>query len=397
MSNALTLDAGVVSGLRRRWWADAIWASVTNLSQAGGNFLGLLILVRWHGLEAAGQFAYAQAVTAPIAQMLNLQLRALILTHSQSELPISSASSIRAVTSLPAILLCGGLAIVLSPLVGVWMLARLVDSWAEIFQAEQQRLDRMRNAAISVALRAIALVVCLAACAQSTIAALLYVAVSLAVLLLFDWRLSPVGIHLHWPTLGPIVRRGALLGVVLCFQAASASFPRIMIERTADASALGMFAAMSIVVQVGNLLSSSFGQGLLPSLQTAPARRVAVWVSMPFALALLALLCEQLAAPWLLALLHIDTTQAAYDLLLSLGISQLLIWPAGMVGYALTAKKLYQGLLYVGGGMALASAASSLWLIPTWGMTGAAASMTITAGVTLLVSFYFLFRKEVSA
>ncbi len=378
------------SARQRRWWQDTAWVAVANLSQAAGPFLALMLLARWHGLEAAGQFAYALAITAPLAQLLNFQLKALILTHSPDELPLSLTASIRAIVSFPAALLVLGLSIVTTSLVGLWMAARLIDSWAEIFQADLQRTGQMSRAAYSQALRAVGLVAAIWLAPSPTLAVLLFIAFSLMLLMLFDWRFLPLYFTLQWSTLGPVLHRGFVLGLVLFLQTTGASIPRLVLEGNTDIATLGLFASLSVLLQVGNLLSSSFGQSLLPQLPSASLARIALWSTIPLLGAIIAFAVGQLAQPLFFDLLRIPPTQQAREILLGLGLAQLTVWPAAMIGFALTAKRLYSQLLWVGASILIASAATSFWLIPKWGHFGAAMSIATVGAVTLVVSFTIL-------
>jgi O-antigen/teichoic acid export membrane protein len=397
MSSACAIHTIEVAPTARRWWSDSFWAAVANLSQAAGPFVGLLLLARWHGLEAAGQFAYAQAVTAPLAQLLNFQLKALILTHGVDELPVALASSIRLLSFPLALLLGVVLGIGLNPVAGLWMIARVIDSWAEVFQANDQRLGRMPRAALSVALRAVGLVVCLALLPGASEAVLAYLVISLMLLIFLDWKFTPLQLQLHWLTLRPILQRGSLLGLMLFLQAAASSLPRIVLEGITDAATLGLFASLSILVQIGNLLASSYGQGLLPLLPQAPLRRIAFWCSIPFVAALAALLFEVWSEPLILRLLQLAPTPETSQILLSLGLGQLTIWPAAMIGYALTARRQYSSLLWIGGILVASSAVASALLIPHWGASGAAFAMTFSGAITLLCSFWCLARHEVQS
>jgi len=349
-----------------------------------------MLLARWHGLEAAGQFAYALAITAPLAQLLNFQLKALILTHSPDELPLSLTASIRAIVSFPAALLVLGLSIVTTSLVGLWMAARLIDSWAEIFQADLQRTGQMSRAAYSQALRAVGLVAAIWLAPSPTLAVLLFIAFSLMLLMLFDWRFLPLYFTLQWSALGPVLHRGFVLGLVLFLQTTGASIPRLVLEGNTDIATLGLFASLSVLLQVGNLLSSSFGQSLLSQLPSASLARIALWSTIPLLGAIIAFAVGQLAQPLFFDLLRIPPTQQAREILLGLGLAQLTVWPAAMIGFALTAKRLYSQLLWVGASILIASAATSFWLIPKWGHFGAAMSVATVGAVTLVVSFIIL-------
>lgn len=380
--------------LNGRWLQDTAWVALANLSQAAGPFLALLFLGRWHGLEAAGQFAFALAVTGPLAQLLNFQLKALILTHASEELPLSVTASVRAIVSLPALLLVLCLLIAATPLAGLWMAARLVDSWAELFQAEFQRSGDLVRAAFSQIFRTMGLVLAIGIAPSPATASLLFLAFSLILLVLYDWRLLPIRMTIHWPVLSPVLSRGFVLGFVLFLQTAGASIPRIVLENCAGSETLGLFATLSVLLQVGVLVSSSFGQSLLPELPGASLGRIASWSTIPLFGATIAFSVEQAVEPLLFDVLGLVLNPRAHEILFALGLAQLTVWPAAMIGFALTAKRLYNELLWVAFSTLVAGATGSLALIPIWGYYGAALTIAGTGATTLIVSFINLANAE---
>ncbi len=392
-SSAVLTTAPALEG-QRRWWSDAIWVAIANLSQAAGPFLGLVLLTRWHGLHAAGEFALAQAITAPLAQLGGFQLKALILTHSEDELSTGEAAGFRMWTSLPVTLGClllgwwGGAA------VGVWMLGRLTDSWGETMQAIDQRQNRMPRAAISVVARTVLMVACLGLAPDLLAAGLSYVVGSFVLFGLLDWRQELLGMPLATIGWRVWVKRGTALGLMLFLQSTAASLPRILLETKWDKATLGLFASLFVLVQAGNLLCSSLGQALLPTFRTAGVGRVAAWTLATVGFATGAMILELPLAPWIFELLRVPPSDAAHALLRSFGYAQLVIWPAGIVGYALSARRLYGQLLAMGIALVAVSGLVSLWLIPRWGAQGAVCAIAASCTVTLLMSFVYLHAAE---
>lgn len=392
-SSAVLTTAPALEG-RRRWWSDAIWVAIANLSQAAGPFLSLVLLTRWHGLGAAGEFALAQAITAPLAQLSGFQLKALILTHSEEELPLGEAASFRLWTSLPVLGGCLLLGWWSGVAVGVWMLGRLLDSWGETMQAIDQRQNRMPRAAVSVVVRSVLMVLCLALAPDLLRAGVSYALGSLLVFCCLDWRGELLGMPVSANGWRAWVRRGSALGLMLFLQSTAASLPRIVLESKWDKATLGLFASLFVLVQAGNLLCSSLGQALLPGLRTASVGRVLAWTMATVGVAALALLIELPLAPVVFELMRVPESEEAFALLRALGLAQLVIWPAGMVGYALSARRLYRQLLWMGIALVVVSAAVSAWLIPVWGALGAVSAIAAAATVTLLMSFSFLYATE---
>ena len=87
--------------------------------------------------------------------------------------------------------------------------------------------------------------------------------------------------------------------------------------------------------------------------------------------------------PW-----HAETT------LLTLSLAQLTIWPATMLGYALTARRLYREMLWLGLSLILVSALSSWLLVIPFGSVGAAMSLASSGLATLLICFWLLSRSR---
>jgi O-antigen/teichoic acid export membrane protein len=396
MSGVIAVTTSPSAPSSRHWGTDVFWATVLNLSQAGGPFLAIMILARLHGMTAAGEFAYAQALTAPVAQLLNLQLKALILTHSSSELPLSVAFKLRGAATSVGLLIAGGFAVFVSPSASVWMLVRLVDSWAELFQSEAQREGRMARAAVSAFLRAVALVLCIAGSNSLVAAAFGYLLVSVLLLLTVDrceTSRETVAQSEIWTT---VLRSGAMLGFVLFLQSASSSIPRVVLEQQTDLATLGILATLSTLVQTGNLVASAYGQGLLPSLSSASRRRIAWWVILPALAGLVACAIELTFPSEVLGLLGIQESAAARQLLTAVGVSQILIWPSAVIGYCLTSRRLYGHLVWVGVALLGSSALASIWLVPLWGAVGAVAALAVPAVVNLLLGFSLLPRGKVA-
>ena len=375
-------------------WTDTFWVMLANVLQGAGPFLALIIITRLHGLGQAGQFAYAQAVTIPVMQFLGFQLKALVLTHRSDEVSLSIGAGIRVLTSCAGALLIAFLALFDAWLICFWIGARLVDSWAEIFQADAQRSGQSRTAAFSLGSRTLCLLFAAAWADNAEMVAKVYFSLSLILLVVFDWQFRSISMHWNWGRLSHLMQRGFVLGIVLFLQAMSSSIPRIMLERSSDAATLGLFAALSVLLQTGNLIASGYGQALIVKLGSAPVSQLVVWMSLPFCLAVLALCAQQIAEPLILSALQVSINPSAHETLLFLGIAQLTIWPAAMIGYALTARRLYTELLWVGLSLVVVSATMSMSLIPTYGAAGAAMSLALTGLTTILMCFWFLVRSS---
>jgi O-antigen/teichoic acid export membrane protein len=390
MANPTEVEADLFSAEREPAWRSAVWLSFSQLVHSSGSFLALLLFTRWEGLQAAGEFSYALAVSAPVVQLLSLQLRALLLTHSREELPLESVLSLR-VLSLPAVLLFAIVSFALaSPLATIWLFIRTVDAWAELLQSEWQRLNRISTACWGNFIRTPLFLLCIFLNSDPGLSSLLYLLLSIVVLLLVDARGLRWRFNFHLAALRCWARRGAALGVVLFLYLTATNIPRIVLEHYVGPAALGCFAALFVFAQTGNLVASALGQSLLPLFSVSPPKRILAWLCLP---ALAAVICLPVLYQFdelLLGLLNIPVSPENCALIHTTAWCQCLIWPAAMSGYALTARRLYGALQKVGWGIVVVSAVVSLLLVPSAGPIGAAIALACQSGFLVGITIVLL-------
>jgi O-antigen/teichoic acid export membrane protein len=377
-------SAGMPSATR--WLRGPAWVAVANLSQAAGPFLSLLIVAKVSGLQAAGALAYAQALTIPIAQLLSFQLKALILTHDEEELDLPQAVGIRLLTIAAGGIVAVGVLRFCGPLPAVLLMARLVDGWAEVYQSHWQREGVMDRAAASSILRSSMMVTSFYAAPSLELAGAVYLVLSLLLLLTFEAGWHDFSVRLDAAPLRRFLGRGFQLGVVMSLLAWQSSYPRLALESSGNLEALGAFAALSVLMQAGNLVASSYGQGLLPRFQTEGWWKMWGLILWP-GLAGIAVLVGMFAAgDPILRLLGAEGMPDARGILLALGLAQLLVWPAAVAGCALTALRMYRTQIAIAVLLNAVSLVGSWLLVPRFGavgvcvvLAGCAAAMLVCA------------------
>jgi O-antigen/teichoic acid export membrane protein len=387
------------------WISDAAWAAVANLAQAAGPYCSILLLARTQGLAAAGVFAFSQALSTPALQLISLQLKPLLLTLSPQALPFPLAIFLRSASTALGVLAALGAFLLGYPVLALLLLTRLTEAFGEIYQARWQRQGQMQRAALLCICRAVLQILAIALLPNLQSALSLYLGASLLFLLVLEvpsapWPLLPGGASSHmvlgsapWADALPLVlRRGLLLGGVLFLIALQSNLPRLLLEHFRGAGDLGLFATLGLISQVGNLFFSACGQGLLPRFQTAGHRQILLWLALPAGAALLALLPLFLCRQPLVALLAPHAPASAQDTFLALSLSQVVVWPAAVCGYVLTAFHLYRVQVWLTLVMMLSSAGSGFLLIPATGPVGAAFASAAASLVFLCASLFFILR-----
>ncbi len=384
-----------------RWSSNRNVVWVTNVLQAVTPYLTTVALGHRFGLGAAGEFALGQALSLPCFQLLSLQLRVLLLTHTRAEIPLSRALLLRGVSTIAGIAVVACLYIFGGPIAFATGAARLADSWTELIQADAQRAGQAWCGLWGTLARAACMAAFVLMASSATTALIGYLTASLLVLAVWETRMP-------WATEGEdggvrsdnqmplpqIVRTGSTLGFAIFLQAVQASTPRLALERMSSAEALGLLATASVVMQAGNVLASSYGQSILMELAQASRGKLAWLVLKPGLAALVALPALLISGDWLLVWLGGERAANSHAVWLAMNIAQVFVWPAAVVGCALTARRHYQVQIPILGSTCVVSLAASLVLIPTWGAVGATWVLGVNAAFLLGVALWFLFARE---
>lgn len=396
MSSVLTASAAVESAHRDPFqlWRSAGLLTVAQLAQASGAFLALWVLVRQQGLVAAGEFSYALAITAPAAQLLSLQLKALLLTHAAAEFGLPGALGLRLLTLPLALLTALLLAWFAGSLSAVWFLTRTVESWAEIFQAAHQRQNAFVRASFGPLLRTPLLLLSLSLMHNLQEACWLYLGLSLLVLVFIDSASLGWQVELRPRASWLWLQKGTNLGLVLFLYLGASNLPRIVLEKSSGPAVLGAFASLFVVAQTGNLVASALGQSLLPLFASAGAGQILRWLAIPAIPALLFLPLLWQFAAHVLAWLGIPDSMENQQILKAVALCQCLIWPAAMAGCVLTARRHYRRLQWIAWLILVVSLLASILLVPNGGAVGAVVVLGLQSMLLLVVAITALGTRE---
>lgn len=359
------------------------------LIQAAGPYGSLLIIAQRFGLDGAGYFSWAQALTLPIFQLLSFQLKPLMLTHSAAEIPLRLGLRLRTLLLAPTLLAVLGLSLFGGLLVGIMAASRALEHWAEMYQSDWQRHGQAQRALLSSTLRTLSLLGALLLAPSAEMGFGTWFLLSGITLLACEFRATqadPANIPLK-----PLLWRGSLLGIVLFLQAAQASFPRLALEHFCDRKTLGLFATLTVVVQAGNLLASGYGQSLLPRLAESEGWRLWRFILFPGLFGLLLLGVAFAGRVWFSSLAAVLPLPLETSSLLLVFAAPVFVWPAAVVGCALTAKRLYRTQIFISLALNVIVAASSYFLIPRGGLPAALLVLAIS-GASMLVLASFAIR-----
>ncbi len=407
------------------------WTFVGNVVSAACQWGILTTFVKLGSPEMVGKFALGLAITVPVTTFAMLQLRAVQVTDAKNEYMFRDYFGTRLLMCFLGLLVISGIAwfggysretawIVF--LVG---LIKTIASLCDIFHGLFQRHERMNLSACSLMLRnTLALVAVLAVTlyVKQIIPSLVAMAiVFLLVLFIYDIsravRLlsfeagSDQIKHLLIPRFDSkiilsLVWLALPLGLVMFLRSLENSVPRYILESFHGEAALGYFAAIAYPVVVSSIVIGAIGQSASPKLANYCVNNFAAYHRLMRKLLFLGFIMGLFFVGGVvlfgkLALTVVYSIEYAnYDtefILLAVGAA--IGFMTSFYGYSFTAARLFKTLLVMRIMSCVVMVLVSFWLIPLYGLCGAAISSIVTLLVTLvcryiMMSIYILKRQQ---
>lgn len=400
------------------------WTFAGNVVYAASQWGMLTVLAKMGTPEMVGQFALGLAVTAPVILFSNLQLRGIQATDAKGEYLFSDYLALRFVTTILALIVIA-VTIFFSGyerdtalvILGV-AAAKSFESISDVFYGLFQQRERMDRIAHSLMLRGPLSLVALGMGVYLG-GGVLWGVVGMTIswgLILFcfdipngakvlrvDRRTPPsldaggVGAIPLPPKWRPHVLMRLLwlalpLGMVMLLVSLNTNIPRYFIEHHLGSGQLGIFAGMAYLLVAGNTVVSALGQSASPRLAQhyaagdARGFRTLLCKLMGIGIVLGAagVLIAAIAGRELLALLYTTEFATRADVFVWLMITAGVSYTASFLGYGMTATRRFISQFPLFALVAAGSAAACAWLIPKWGLIGAAWAM-LAAGLVQFI------------
>ena len=405
------------------------WTFFGNLVYAGCQWGMLVVIAKLGTPEMVGKFTLGLAVTAPIVLFSNLQLRVVQATDAKQQYQFGDYLALRLITNLLALLgvmgitFAGGYQSETALVILIIGLAKVIESVSDIFYGLLQHHERMDRIAISMMLKGVLSLTNLSTliyATDSTVWGVIGLTIAWALVLiiydipssskLFGRMTSQVDVsgtneiikepprtlkpRWHRKTLIQLAWVALPLGLVMMFISLQSNIPRYLIERYLGQRQLGIFAAMAYIQIAGNTIVSALGQSASPRL----AKYYVVANYQAFRSLLLKLvgigvilggtsvLITVFAGRQLLTLIYQAEYAERLDIFIWLMISAGIGYIASFLGYGITSAQYFRIQLPLFISVALAIAITSFWLIPAYGLQGAALVLLIGAIVQILGS-----------
>jgi O-antigen/teichoic acid export membrane protein len=401
------------------------WTFVGNAIYAACQWGMLVVLAKFGSREMVGQFTLGLAVTAPVVMLTNLQLRGVQATDAKQEYLFSDYLSLRLIGTGLALVLIGGIIIsagyrwqTLVVILAI-ALAKAFESISDIFYGLFQQQERMDRVAISMMIKGPLSLLLLGIGVYLTHSAIgggIGLAIAWAIVLLgYDIRTGASMLHpspwisiqnltskiqhpllprWQWKTLRKLVWLSMPLGLVMMLISLNSNIPQYLIEKYWGEGELGVFAAIAYLMVAGNMVVGALGQSASPRLAkyyaagnaTAFCRLLSQLGAIGAVLGCTAVAIAQVAGREILTLFYRPEYGERADLFVWLMVAGGIGYVASFLGYGITAARYFRIQIPIFGAVTATCAIACLWLIPIWGLKGAAIALILAVIVQILLS-----------
>jgi O-antigen/teichoic acid export membrane protein len=416
------------------------WTLVGNIVYAACQWGMLVVLAKTGSPVMVGQFALGLAVTAPIILFANLQLRAVQATDARHEylfddyLGLRLATTVMALAAIAGVVIFSGYRSETALVIMAVGAAKAFESISDVFYGRLQQHERMDRIAKSMMIKGPLSLLALGIAVYLT-KSTLWGAVGLAiawalVLISYDIRSGkllrgrdagatdsasdggrPATLRPRWSnkTSFALIKLSLPLGFVMLLISLNTNVPRYFIEHYLGERELGIFAAIAYLMVAGSMVVNALGQSASPRLAkhyaSGEARAIrhllGKLIAISGLLGVAGVALVVLAGESLLTMIYRPEYASHTDVFLLLMVAAGLGFIASFLGYAMTAARYFKVQAPLFAVVTAVSVLACLWLVPLYGLRGAAMALVLAAAVQLLgslaITIYAIYRLNICA
>ena len=402
------------------------WTFIGNAVYAACQWAMLVVLAKLGSPEIVGEFTLGLAIAAPVFMFTNLQLRHIQATDAKQQYLFSDYLSLRLIATTIGLLSIGIITLIagyrwqVSLVILLISLAKAFESISDVFYGLIQQQERMDRIAMSLMIKG-PLSLLMLGLGLYLSGSVIWGAIGLAfswaiVALCFDVRNgkiiliqqqkaldnnsvvpSKMKLKLNWDRqkLLKLTWLALPLGLGMLLISLNVNIPRYFIEQTLGERQLGFFAAIAYLMVAGNMVVNALGESASPRLakyyaegnRRAFSQLLIRLVSIAAVLGGLAVLVAKFAGSLILTIVYQPEYAQHVDLFVWLMVAAGISYVASFLGYGMTAARYFRIQMPL---FALATASSAIacfWLIPVFGLKGAAMALILSAVIQAVMTF----------
>jgi O-antigen/teichoic acid export membrane protein len=397
------------------------WSVIGNIVEVGCSWAFITLLVKLGTTTMVGQYGLVLALLSPIFSLTNMQMRALQASDARQEFSFGVYFITRVLTTLVALVALAAVLvvnredrfIVFLSLVTFARFAVLAvqDTYVGLLQ-QQEQIDRMAQVQMLASFALVgaftvglvttdSLIVGIGSSTIAVVVATIFFSVPAAKRLT---RERPIrnGLALEWDrrAIRELLVLASPLGVISFLLALQHSLPRLFLNQYDDESQLGVFVALTAISTAGITLMASVSQAVVPRmawLRKDGDRRGFIRLLVQVELVSFVVLVASVIGAWLIGPIvvrNLYTPEYAE-------FRAALMWLAAACGLTLMSR-------YLGNAITVARRLTAQMsnkvlviglmlglcqlLVPAYGITGAAASIALAEGISLVLNLVVCIR-----
>lgn len=387
------------------------WTLAGNLVYAASQWGMIVLLARLGSPQTVGQYSLALAVSAPIYMALNLQLRGVQAIDAAQTYRFGDYLTLRLIMTVVALIILTLIVQNYDPevrlVIGLIGIAKAFESISDVLYGRMQARERMdiiaRSTLIKGPLSLFALLTGFLLGGLSGAAGVL-AGSWLLLLLTYDLpnarRLSESrdlrlgGISILWQ----LFKTAFPLGIVMGLISLSVNVPRYQIESSWGISSLGIFSALAYLMVALGVVIGAVGQASSPRLAKhfAAGESVAFWSLMRrlfvggLGLGLAGVIGSMVFGRPILQLMYGPIYAQNLPLFVWLMTAAAFSYLASILGFGMTAARYFIEQVPLFGAMVALLWILCNWLVPEYGLVGAAWAILLANIFQILGSIYIL-------
>jgi O-antigen/teichoic acid export membrane protein len=401
------------------------WTFIGNTVYAACQWGMVMMLAKLGSPEMVGQFTLGFAITAPVFMFSNLQLRVIQATDAKQQYQFADYLGLRLIATTIGLLVVAGITLMsgyrpqTALVVMLVALAKAFESISDVFYGLIQQHERMDRIALSLMIKGPLSLLLLGFGVYLTNNVVWGVAgltVAWAGILLFhDLRNGAALLkdaaanenynlkakkHVLQPrwdvkTLVKLIKYAAPLGFVMMLISLNSNIPRYFIERHLGERELGVFAAMAYLMVLGSMVINALGESASPRLakyfanNNASAFRLLLLklVGIAGVIGSISVVISLVGGKQILTLLYSAEYAKHTTLFVWLMIAAGMGYVSSFLGYGMTTAQYFRIQIPLFSAVTGASALASMWLIPAYGLQGAAIALIVSSVVQVIISW----------
>jgi len=385
------------------------WTLAGTAVYSACNWGMITVLAKLGSPAVVGQLALGLAIAAPVFMLTNLQLRGIQATDSRSEFDFEDYFTLRCLgtalgfVAVIVIVLFSRYDLATSLVVLLVAAGKAVESMSDVVAGLLQKIERLDQVALSLiikgclSLSAFAIVFARRRSLSEAVAAM--VLTWLLVLVAYEFRVArqatgPKGAWLRFrpSTLRQLTLLSLPLGTVMAMGSLSTNIPRYVLQHYQGAGRLGIFASLAYLGTASTFLINALGQSASARLSRLFAERQfdkfkALLRKFAFIGLAIGVVCIPVAVfcgRYALSVLYRPEYGDYLNVFLVTIATTSIVAVASFLGYGLTAARCFRMQVVVIGASTTVTGVFSFWLIPGFGLMGAA--FAIFAGSSIQVA-----------